>query len=43
MEEGVVVFYENVEGVGSVIVEKLLMSVGCCLVIKGFGFENFNL
>ena len=42
-EEGAVVSYENAEGNGSVIAEKLLMSVGRRPVTKGFGFENLNL
>lgn len=42
-EIGIIVLYENVDGIGIVIVDKLLMSVGCCLVIKGFGLENLNL
>ena len=36
-EEGAVVSYENAEGNGSVIAEKLLMSVGRRPVAKGFG------
>lgn len=42
-EEGAVVSYENEEGKGSVIAEKLLMSVGRRPVTKGFGLENLNL
>ena len=42
-EEGAVVSYENAEGKGSVIAEKLLMSVGRRPVTKGFGLENLNL
>ena len=42
-EEGAVVSYENAEGNGSVIAEKLLMSVGRRPVAKGFGLENLNL
>ena len=42
-EEGAVVSYENAEGNGSVIAEKLLMSVGRRPVTKGFGLENLNL
>ena len=42
-EEGAVVSYENAEGAGSVIAEKLLMSVGRRPVTKGFGLENLNL
>ena len=35
--------YENAEGAGSVIAERLLMSVGRRPVTKGFGLENLNL
>lgn len=42
-EESAVVSYENAEGKGSVIAEKLLMSVGRRPVTKGFGLENLNL
>ena len=42
-EEGAVVSYEKAEGAGSVIAEKLLMSVGRRPVTKGFGLENLNL
>ena len=42
-EEGAVVSYENAEGNGSVIAEKLLMSVGRRPVARGFGLENLNL
>ena len=42
-EEGAVVSYENAEGNGSVVAEKLLMSVGRRPVTKGFGLENLNL
>lgn len=42
-EEGAVVAYENAEGSGSVVAEKLLMSVGRRPVTKGFGLENLNL
>lgn len=42
-EEGAVVSYENAEGNGGVIAEKLLMSVGRRPVTKGFGLENLNL
>lgn len=35
--------YETAEGAGSVIAEKLLMSVGRRPVTKGFGLENLNL
>lgn len=43
MEEGSVVSYENAGETGSVIAEKLLMSVGRRPVTKGFGLENLNL
>ena len=42
-EEGAVVSYENVEGSGTVVAEKLLMSVGRRPVTKGFGLENLTL
>lgn len=42
-EGGAVVSYENAEGAGEVIAEKLLMSVGRRPVTKGFGLENLNL
>lgn len=42
-DEGAVVSYENAEGAGSVMAEKLLMSVGRRPVTKGFGLENLNL
>ncbi len=35
--------YETAEGTGSVVAEKLLMSVGRRPVMKGFGLENLNL
>lgn len=35
--------YENVDGSGSVVADKLLMSVGRRPVSKGFGLENLNL
>lgn len=35
--------YENAEGAGCVIAERLLMSVGRRPVMKGFGLENLNL
>lgn len=41
--EGAVVSYENAEGAGQVIAEKLLMSVGRRPVVEGFGLENLNL
>ena len=43
MEGAAVVSYENAEGSGSVVAEKLLMSVGRRPVTKGFGLENLNL
>ena len=42
-EGAAVVSYENAEGSGSVVAEKLLMSVGRRPVTKGFGLENLNL
>ena len=42
-EEGTVVSYENAEGSGTVVAEKLLMSVGRRPVTKGFGLENLTL
>ncbi len=42
-DEGTVVSYENAEGAGSVVGEKLLMSVGRRPVTKGFGLENLNM
>ena len=42
-EKGAVVSYENVEGSGTVVAEKLLMSVGRRPVTKGFGLENLTL
>lgn len=42
-DEGAVISYENAEGSGSVIAEKLLMSVGRRPVTKGFGLENLEL
>ncbi|WP_455584630.1 dihydrolipoyl dehydrogenase [Bacteroides sp.] len=41
--EGTVVSYENAEGAGNVVSEKLLMSVGRRPVTKGFGLENLGL
>ena len=35
--------YENVEGAGAVLADRLLMSVGRRPVIKGFGLENLDL
>ena len=40
---GVAVAYENAEGTGSVVAEKILMSVGRRPVTKGFGLENLGL
>ena len=42
-EEGITVSYENEQGAGSVLSEKLLMSVGRRPVTKGFGLENLEL
>ena len=42
-EEGAVISYENAEGSGNVVAEKLLMSVGRRPVTKGFGLENLEL
>lgn len=42
-EEGAVVSYENAEGSGSVVAQKLLMSVGRRPITKGFGLENLGL
>lgn len=42
-EEGAIISFENAEGTGSVISEKVLMSVGRRPVTKGFGVENLNL
>lgn len=41
--EKVLVAYENAEGQGSVVAEKLLLSSGRRPVIDGFGLENLNL
>ncbi|MEG2854412.1 dihydrolipoyl dehydrogenase [Bacteroides sp.] len=41
--QGVVVHYENTDGVGSAAAQRLLMSVGRRPVTKGFGLENLNL
>ena len=41
--KGFIVSYENAEGSGSIVAEKLLMSVGRRPVTKGFGLENLNL
>ena len=42
-DEGTVVSYENVEGSGSIVAQRLLMSVGRRPVTKGFGLENLDL
>lgn len=42
-EVGAVVTYENAEGAGHVVAQKLLMSVGRRPVTKGFGLENLGL
>lgn len=42
-EEGPIVSYENAEGGGSIVAEKLLMSVGRRPVTQGFGLENLSL
>lgn len=42
-EEGTMVSYENANGSGTVVAEKLLMSVGRRPVTYGFGLENLNL
>ena len=42
-EPQVQVSYENVEGAGAVLADRLLMSVGRRPVIKGFGLENLDL
>lgn len=42
-EEGAVVSYENAEGEGSVLAEKLLISVGRRPATEGFGLENLPL
>ncbi len=42
-DEGVEVSFENAEGSGRVVGEKLLMSVGRRPVTKGFGLENLDL
>lgn len=41
--EGTMVSYENADGSGTVVGEKLLMSVGRRPVTYGFGLENLNL
>lgn len=42
-EEGVAVSYENADGEGTVVAQRLLMSVGRRPVTKGFGLENLEL
>lgn len=42
-EEGIKVSYENEQGIGNIVSEKLLMSVGRRPVTKGFGLENLDL
>lgn len=42
-DEGMVVSYENAEGSGSIVAQRLLMSVGRRPVTKGFGLENLDL
>ncbi|EJW90876.1 dihydrolipoyl dehydrogenase [gut metagenome] len=42
-DEGTLVSYENAEGSGSIIAQRLLMSVGRRPVTKGFGLENLDL
>ena len=42
-DKGILVFYENENGTGSVSAQKLLMSVGRRPVTKGFGLENLKL
>ena len=42
-DEGTVVSYENAEGSGSIVAQRLLMSVGRRPVTKGFGLENLDL
>lgn len=42
-ENKIKVTYENAEGTGEIVSEKLLLSVGRRPVSKGFGFENLNL
>ena len=42
-EEGAAVSYENTAGSGTIVAEKLLMSVGRRPVTKGFGLENLSL
>ena len=42
-DEGVVVSFENADGMGNLSAQKLLMSVGRRPVTKGFGLENLGL
>lgn len=42
-DEGTVVSYENAEGSGCIVAQRLLMSVGRRPVTKGFGLENLDL
>lgn len=42
-DEGTVVSYENAEGSGSIVAQRLLMSVGRRPVTKEFGLENLDL
>ena len=42
-DEGIKVSFENEEGVGEVVAQKLLLSVGRRPVSKGFGLENLQL
>lgn len=42
-EQGTAVLFENQEGAGSIVAEKLLMSVGRRPVTEGFGLENLSL
>lgn len=42
-DEGTVVSYENAEGSGSIVAQRLLMSVGRRPATKGFGLENLDL
>ena len=42
-DEGIQVSYEQAEGAGTVVAERLLMSVGRRPVMKGFGLENLGL
>jgi dihydrolipoamide dehydrogenase len=42
-EQGTVISFENIEGSGTLVAEKLLMSVGRRPVTEGFGLENLSL